>query len=144
MRYALPLWIALAGCSESAPDVRGIQKELAELRRQLDEQGKVRAETRNALDELAKARAEIDGALDDLRGEVRKLREKPPAPAPAPPPRLSAVPTSHAENDLYWVFAPTTVKGEQRTALVLYRASSRGFQIEGARLLEDDIAKALK
>lgn len=100
------------------------------------------AATSAELDELARVRAEIDGVLDDVRGELRKLREKPPPPRPSV--QLGAAPTIHAVNDLYWVLSPVTVGSERRTALSLYRATSRGVQPEGTRILEDDLAKALK
>jgi hypothetical protein len=97
--------------------------------------------TAEELNELARIRAEIDAARDELGNQLRKLRELTP---PPPPVQLSGAPTSHVANDLHWVLAPLTIRGDPRTALVLYRVTSRGFQLEGVRILEDDLAKALK
>lgn len=95
---------------------------------------------------------EATAAMDDLRAEVKKLRERtsPPPPLPAPPPvMLNAAPavpllggvggTQPGVTDLYWVLARVAVGGEERTVLALYRASPKGFKLDGVRLLNYDL-----
>ena len=144
MRPFVPCLMLLSACS-SPPADPGLREEIASLKLELQELRKIHAPGVAATE-----------AMDDLAREVKKLREKtpaPPPPSPVPPlkemPNLSPLPNGTITggvggmqtgvSDLFWVLARVTVDGDERTVLVLYQATSKGFRLNGVRWLGPDL-----
>ena len=147
MKLVVPVLALLAlGCNPPAPDLAPITKELASLRRGLDE-----------LRKLEQPKFDTEQAMEDLAKEIRRLRDRMAQPTPPPAPDAPAIlplpapqsgnlsggvgGTQGGINDLYWVLSKLTVDKEERVVLAMYQAQSggRGFKLAGVRMLNADL-----
>jgi len=146
MRTLVPFLVVLAaGCSPPPPDLSAITKELAALRRGLDEIRKVE-----------QPKFDSEQAMVDLTKEIQRLRDRMAQPIPAPPlvpaaPALQNVQagmlsggvggTAPGVSDLHWVLTKLNVDKEERVVLALYQAQDggRGFRLVGVRMLNADL-----
>jgi hypothetical protein len=142
----VPPVLLLAACSPPPPDLSAITRELAALRRSMEEIKKAEQPT-----------FDKEQALEDLTREVRRLRSVPPAqPALAAPAQAAPIlpatlqggalaggvgGTQNGVNDLYWVLTKVRVDNEERVVLALYQAqpNGRGFKLSGVRMLSADL-----
>jgi len=155
MKTLIPILVLLAagastllnaGCNPP-PDLTPITRELASLRKEVEE-----------LRKADQPKFDTEQAMEDLAKEVRRLRDRlsQPAPAPAAPaPAPAALPqvlqaatlsgsvggTQPNVHDLYWVLGKVLVDKEERTTLALYQAQDggRGFRLLGVRMLNADL-----
>jgi len=147
MKSFIPALLVLgAGCA-STSDLTPVLRELAELRKEVEECRRVQQPTFDS-----------SLAMENLSKEVRRLREQlaqpPPATAPAPTPGALPVLSAAAGGltggvggtapniqDLYWVLARVIVDGQERIVLAQYHAKSggAGFTLSGVRMLSADL-----